>query len=69
MGSRGAFAMKNRGQAAIEYLSTYGWAVLVIALVLAALVWLGVFNVQGQVQDRCSFPAGSLECHDLKIVA
>ncbi|RLG19399.1 hypothetical protein DRN67_02780 [Candidatus Micrarchaeota archaeon] len=53
--------MKNRGQAAIEYLSTYGWAVLVIALVLAALIWLGVFDASQNVPDRCSFQ-GSIEC-------
>ncbi len=59
--------MGKRGQAAIEFLSTYGWAVLVIALVLAALVWLGVFNISGSVPDRCAFPAGTLTCTDLKI--
>ncbi len=34
--------MKN--QSAMEYLMTYGWAILVIAVVLAALFQLGVFN-------------------------
>ena len=58
---------RNRGQAAIEFLSTYGWAVLVIALVLAALVWLGVFNVQRTVPDSCSFEGGSVECNDLRL--
>ena len=33
-----------------------------------ALGWLGVFNITGQVQDRCSFPIGTLNCHDVKIV-
>ena len=31
-------------QSAMEYLATYGWAILIIALVLAALFELGVFN-------------------------
>jgi hypothetical protein len=31
-------------QSAMEYLMTYGWAILVIAVVLAALFSLGVFN-------------------------
>ncbi|RLG18949.1 hypothetical protein DRN67_03720 [Candidatus Micrarchaeota archaeon] len=57
----------KRAQAAVEYLSTYGWAVLVIALVLAALVWLGVFNVASDVPDVCQFPIGTLTCKDVKI--
>ena len=28
----------------MEYLMTYGWAILIIAIVLAALFSLGVFN-------------------------
>ncbi len=33
-----------RSQSAMEYLMTYGWAILIIAVVLAALFELGVFN-------------------------
>ena len=33
-----------KSQAAMEYLMTYGWAILVIAVVLAALYSLGIFN-------------------------
>ncbi|MFA6036011.1 MAG: hypothetical protein WC759_03565 [Candidatus Micrarchaeia archaeon] len=51
----------GKGQAAMEYLTTYGWAVLVIAIVLVALAWLGIFNVQQQVPDRCVFQQG-VEC-------
>ncbi len=36
--------MRFRSQSAMEYLMTYGWAVLIIAVVLAALVSLGAFN-------------------------
>ncbi|MHB1829859.1 MAG: LamG domain-containing protein [Candidatus Micrarchaeaceae archaeon] len=31
-------------QSAMEYLSTYGWAILIIAIVMVALFSLGVFN-------------------------
>ena len=34
----------NRGQSTIEFLMTYGWLVLIVALVLVALFQLGVFN-------------------------
>ncbi len=33
-----------RSQSAMEYLMTYGWAILIIAVVLGALFSLGVFN-------------------------
>ncbi len=33
-----------RAQSAMEYLMTYGWAILIIAIVLVALFSLGVFN-------------------------
>ena len=33
-----------KGQSAMEYLMTYGWAILIIAIVLAALFSLGVFS-------------------------
>ncbi len=31
-------------QAAMEYLMTYGWAIVILAVVLGALAYLGVFN-------------------------
>ena len=33
-----------KAQSAMEYLTTYGWAILVIAVVVAALFELGLFN-------------------------
>ncbi|MFH1285166.1 MAG: hypothetical protein ABIH99_01145 [Candidatus Micrarchaeota archaeon] len=48
----------KRGQAAMEYLMTYGWAILVIIIVLAALLYLGVFNIGERLPERCDFPAG-----------
>ncbi len=34
----------SKNQSAMEYLMTYGWAILIIAVVLIALFQLGVFN-------------------------
>jgi hypothetical protein len=48
----------KRAQAAMEYLMTYGWALLVIVLVLGALIYLGVLNPQGRMQDMCNLPIG-----------
>ncbi len=40
----GVNSLLNRSQSAMEYLMTYGWAILIIAIVLVALFSLGIFN-------------------------
>ncbi|MEM0437920.1 MAG: hypothetical protein QXU54_01325 [Candidatus Micrarchaeia archaeon] len=51
-------ANARRAQAAMEYLMTYGWAILFIVIVLGVLVYLQVFNPQSRLQDQCSLPVG-----------
>jgi hypothetical protein len=46
-----------KSQSAIEYLTTYGWAILIIAIVLIALFNLGLFNPSSFVSTTCTFPA------------
>jgi hypothetical protein len=46
-----------RAQSAIEYLTTYGWAIIIIAIVLLALYNLGVFNPGAFINTTCVFPA------------
>ena len=41
----GARSKKPEQQSAMEYLMTYGWAILVVAVVIAALFGLGAFNI------------------------
>lgn len=43
-----------KGQGAMEYLMTYGWALLVIVVVGAALFALGILNPGTYTQSRCS---------------
>lgn len=43
--------MNSRGQAALEYLMTYGWALIVIAIVVGVLVFI------------VSSPAGNIVCN------
>lgn len=44
----------GRGQVALEFLLTYGWAILLIT-VIALLLWqMGVFNPAGQVRPGSS---------------
>lgn len=49
-------ASKNgiRAQSAMEYLMTYGWAILVIAVVFAALFALNIFNLSGVSGISCT---------------
>ena len=49
-----------KGQTAMEYLMTYGWAIVVIVIVLAALA---AFFSQSQTFEYCSFsPVNSFTC-------
>lgn len=45
-------------QSAVEYLSTYGWMILAIVIILSALVALGIFNPSTYVNSTCVLPAG-----------
>jgi len=37
-------ATRRKGQSAMEYLMTYGWAILIVIIVAAVLFSMGVFN-------------------------
>ncbi len=43
-----------KGQGALEYLMTYGWALLIIVVVGAALYASGVLNPATYTQSRCA---------------
>ncbi|MEM0146940.1 MAG: hypothetical protein QW091_01495 [Candidatus Micrarchaeaceae archaeon] len=47
-----------KAQSAMEYLMTYGWAILIIAVVLGALFSLGVFNAGSFLGSQCLLQAG-----------
>ena len=38
---------KNRGQASLEFMMTYGWAILVVGVVLVVLWQWGIFTPSG----------------------
>ncbi|MCL5433890.1 MAG: hypothetical protein M1538_02855 [Candidatus Marsarchaeota archaeon] len=44
---------RERAQSAMEYLMTYGWAILIIAIVLAILFKLGVFSGASLTGTSC----------------
>ena len=46
---------KARLQSAMEFMVTYGWALIILAVVLATLYQLGVFNQHPP--NLCALPA------------
>ncbi|NQU98897.1 hypothetical protein HQ533_05515 [Candidatus Woesearchaeota archaeon] len=55
--------MHKKGQAALEFLTTYGWAFLVILVMIGALAYFGVLNPSRFVPDTCTF-SGTFMCED-----
>ena len=51
---------KIKAQSAMEYLMTYGWAILIIAVVLGALFSLGVFSGSSMLGTSCIAASGYL---------
>jgi len=49
--------MKLKLQSAMEYLMTYGWAILIISIALAALYMMGLFSPSSFITSSCIFPA------------
>jgi len=47
----------RKAQSAMEYLMTYGWAILIIVVVLAAIAEMGLFNPSTYAQSICDLPA------------
>jgi len=43
--------LEERGQSAIEFLTTYGWAILVALIVIGALAYFGVFTPENFVSN------------------
>lgn len=54
---------KRRGQAALEYLVTYGWALAVIVIAVGVLSYFGFLNPNKYIQDSCEF-GEQLKCVD-----
>lgn len=48
----------KKGQAALEFLTTYGWAFMVILVMIGALAYFGILNPQNLVRDQCMATAG-----------
>jgi len=59
---------KKKAQAAMEFLMTYGWAILVVLVAIGALAYFGVLSPDKFLPERCTGPAG-MDCVDKAFVS
>ena len=57
------YKMFRKSQAAMEFLMTYGWAILVVLVAIGALAYFGVLSPDKFLPSRCTLPAG-IACTD-----
>src|SRR3989338_6713281 len=54
-GYRKFYKFSGKSQAALEFLTTYSWAFLVIIIMVGALAYFGVLSPSKLLPDRCNF--------------
>lgn len=57
-----------KAQAALEFLTTYGWAFLVILVMIGTLAYFGILSPSKLLPNRCNF-ATEFQCLDYQISA
>jgi len=60
--------MTKKAQAALEFLTTYAWAFLVILIMIGALGYFGILQPSKILPDRCTFGT-EINCIDYRINA
>ena len=53
-------------QAALEFLTTYAWAFIVIAITIGALYYFGIFDFAKFLPQKCTFPY-QFKCLDFSL--
>lgn len=55
--------VNKKGQAAMEFLMTYGWAILAAVIAIGVLAYFGVFSPQNSLPNICNIgpPMGCVE--------
>jgi len=56
----------RKGQAAMEFLMTYGWAILVVLAAIGALAYFGVLSPDRFLPNKCTLSAG-FSCTEFKV--
>jgi len=60
------FLRNLNSQAAMEFLMTYGWAIIVVLVSIAALAYFGVLKQDMFTPAKCSLPTG-ITCVDFSV--
>jgi len=58
--------MQRKSQTAMEFMLVYGWAIMIILLIVSVIAYFGFFNINKFLPNVCEFPAG-FECIDWSI--
>jgi hypothetical protein len=58
--------LSKKGQAAMEFIMTYGWAILVVLAAIGALAYFGVLNPSSALPSSCTIAPG-VSCDDFKV--
>src|SRR3989344_505269 len=58
--------MLKRGQAALEFLMTYGWAIMVVLIAIGALAHFGILSPDKFLPRKCIIEAG-IGCIDFEL--
>ena len=56
----------KKSQAALEFLMTYGWAIMVVLVAIGALAYFGVLSPDKFLPNKCALPAG-IACIDSEV--
>ena len=57
---------KQLGQAAMEFLMTYGWAILIVLITIGALAYFGILNPNKFFPESCTLMPG-LDCTEFAV--
>ncbi len=58
--------MQRKGQSAMEFLMTYGWAILVVLIAIGALAYFGILNPAKFLPSQCALFPG-ISCSTFKV--
>ena len=65
-GGKKRMRMEKKGQAAMEFLMTYGWAILAAIIAIGVLAYFGVFSPGKFMPNACTLNA-PIGCDEFKI--
>ena len=60
--------MRKKSQAALEFIMTYGWAILVVLVAVGALAYFGVLSPDKFLPSKCVLQSG-IACLDHKVTS